>query len=262
MLILVLFLMVCCTYALADTEIALEPCAGKILINEDNYILLTPDNLSDHPDLVNSIGMSQEDLLEDWSARGVQFQAWTKKMDSCLEVTVIQDEESAKYFDLEQKTRKERNEYLNLHKGSGRFAEEGFTILKPEWKKLVDVTKECVEVGIKHVIPWTFLGDMGEAVHRHALDHGYSIVREIGGHGCGNEFHEDPFVSYVSKAGAEMLMVPGMVFTIEPMVNMGTDRICIDDKNGWTVYTQDGKPSAEWEAEVLVTETGCEVLCW
>lgn len=135
LLILVLFLMVCCTYALADTEIALEPCAGKILINEDNYILLTPDNLSDHPDLVNSIGMSQEDLLEDWSARGVQFQAWTKKMDSCLEVTVIQDEESAKYFDLEQKTRKERNEYLNLHKGSGRFAEEGFTILKPEWKK-------------------------------------------------------------------------------------------------------------------------------
>ena len=132
----------------------------------------------------------------------------------------------------------------------------------PEWKKLVDVTKECVEIGIKHVIPWTFLGDMGEAIHKHALDHGYSIVREIGGHGCGNEFHEDPFVSYVSKAGTEMLMVPGMVFTIEPMVNMGKDLICIDDKNGWTVYTQDGKPSAQWEVEVLVTETGCEVLCW
>ncbi len=135
LLILVLFLMACCACALADTEIALEPCAGKMSINEDNFILLTPGNLSDHPDLVGSLGMSQEDLLKDWEARGVQFQAWTKKMDSCLEVTVIQDEESARYFDLEQKTRKERKEYLGLHKGSGRFAQDGFTILKPEWKK-------------------------------------------------------------------------------------------------------------------------------
>ena len=135
MLVLVLFLLACCTSALADKEIALEPCAGKMSINEDNYILLMPNNLSDHPDMVESLGMSQEDLLADWQARGVQFQAWTKKKDSCLEVTVIQDEESAKYFDLEQKTRKERNEYLKLHKGSGRFAKDGFTILKPEWKK-------------------------------------------------------------------------------------------------------------------------------
>ena len=90
LLILVLFLMACCACALADTEIALEPCAGKMSINEDNFILLTPGNLSDHPDLVGSLGMSQEDLLKDWEARGVQFQAWTKKMDSCLEVTVIQ----------------------------------------------------------------------------------------------------------------------------------------------------------------------------
>ena len=135
MLVLVLFLITCCACALADTEIALEPCAGKMSINEDNFILLTPGNLSDHPDLVGSLGMSQEDLLKDWEARGVQFQAWNKKSDSCLEVTVIQDEESARYIDLEQKTRKERNEYLNLHKGSGRFAQDGFTILKPEWKK-------------------------------------------------------------------------------------------------------------------------------
>ena len=135
LLVLVLFLLSCCACALADTEIVLEPCAGKMSINEDKYILLTPSNLSDHPDLVNSIAASQEELLEDWQSRGVQFQAWTKKKDSCLEVTVIQDEESAMYFDLEQKTRKERNEYLKLHKGSGRFAQDGFTILKPEWKK-------------------------------------------------------------------------------------------------------------------------------
>ena len=106
------------------------------------------------------------------------------------------------------------------------------------------------------------MGDMGHAVHQHALDHGYNVVKEIGGHGCGLEFHEDPFVSYVSKPGQEMLMVPGMVFTIEPMVNMGTDKIFIDEENGWTVYTDDGLPSAQWEVEVLVTETGCEILSY
>ena len=78
-----------------------------------------------------------------------------------------------------------------------------------EKKRLVQVTKECVEIGIENVIPWTFLGDMGSKVHEHALKNGYSVVREIGGHGCGLEFHEDPFVSYVSKPGEEMLMVPG-----------------------------------------------------
>ena len=134
--------------------------------------------------------------------------------------------------------------------------------VSPEKKKLVQVTKECMEIGLENVIPWTFLGDMGSKVHEHALKNGYSVVREIGGHGCGLEFHEDPFVSYVSKPGEEMLMVPGMVFTIEPMVNMGTDDIYQDEKNGWTIYTRDGKPSAQWEIQVLVTETGHEVLCW
>ena len=134
--------------------------------------------------------------------------------------------------------------------------------VSPEKKKLVQVTKECVEIGIKHVIPWTFLGDMGNAVHQHALDNDYTVVRQIGGHGCGLEFHEDPYVSYVSKPGTEMLMVPGMCFTIEPMVNMGTDEIYQDEENGWTIYTEDHKPSAQWEVQVLVTETGCEVLTY
>ena len=102
---------------------------------------------------------------------------------------------------------------------------------------------------------------MADAVHQHALKHGYSIVREIGGHGCGNAFHEDPWVSFVAPPGTGMLMVPGMVFTIEPMVNMGGDAIVEDRKNGWTIYTKDGKPSAQWEVEVLVTEDGAEVLC-
>ena len=134
--------------------------------------------------------------------------------------------------------------------------------VSPEKKKLVDVVKECVEVGLEKVQPWTFLGDMGQAVHEHAVKNGYSVVREIGGHGVGLEFHEDPWVSYVSKAGEEMLLVPGMIFTIEPMVNMGTDKVTVDEKDGWTVTTADKKPSAQWEIMVLVTENGHEVLCY
>ncbi|HCE78732.1 MAG TPA: type I methionyl aminopeptidase, partial [Lachnospiraceae bacterium] len=112
----------------------------------------------------------------------------------------------------------------------------------PSWKRLVDVTKECVQIGIEHAKPWTLLGDLGAAVHKHAVDNGYSVVREIGGHGCGVEFHEDPYVSYVSLPGTGMLLVPGMCFTIEPMVNMGTDEIFEDEYNGWTIYTDDDKP--------------------
>jgi len=126
----------------------------------------------------------------------------------------------------------------------------------------VRVAKECVEEGIKAVKPWTFLGDMADAVNRHAKENGYSIVVDIGGHGVGLEFHEDPFVSYVTPKGTEMLMVPGMVFTIEPMVNAGTAEIYQDADNGWTIYTDDGKPSAQWEVTVAVTEDGCEVLVW
>ena len=106
------------------------------------------------------------------------------------------------------------------------------------------------------------MGDMGEAVHNHARENGYKVVREIGGHGVGLEFHEEPFVSYVSRKGTEMLLAPGMIFTIEPMVNMGTDEIFVDEENEWTVYTADGKPSAQWEIMVLVTEEGHEVLAW
>ena len=131
-----------------------------------------------------------------------------------------------------------------------------------EKRKLVEVTKECVELGLSMVKPWNFLGDMAQAVNDHARKNGYSVVVDIGGHGIGLEFHEEPFVSYVTSAGTEMLMVPGMVFTIEPMVNMGTSEIYVDDSDGWTVYTADGKPSAQWEITVAVTKDGYEVLTW
>lgn len=131
----------------------------------------------------------------------------------------------------------------------------------PEKRKLVEVAKECVERGLKQVKPWGHLGDVAQAVQDHAAANGYTVVREVGGHGIGLEFHETPFVSYVIKKGTGMVMAPGMVFTIEPMINMGTDEIYMDDKNGWTIYTEDEKPSAQWEIMVLVTENGYEVMC-
>lgn len=131
-----------------------------------------------------------------------------------------------------------------------------------EKKKLVQVTKECVELGLTMVKPWNFLGDMAQVINDHAKKNGYSVVVEIGGHGIGLEFHEEPFVSYVTKAGTEMLMVPGMVFTIEPMINMGGYEISVDDEDGWTVTTDDGLPSAQWEITVAVTKTGYEILTY
>lgn len=131
-----------------------------------------------------------------------------------------------------------------------------------EKKKLVEVTRQCVEKGLEQVKPWGYLGDMSQAVYDHAHANGYSVVREIGGHGVGLEFHEDPWVGYIGKAGTGMLLVPGMMFTIEPMINMGSHEIFVDENDGWTIYTEDGKPSAQWEIMVLVTEQGCEVICY
>lgn len=129
-------------------------------------------------------------------------------------------------------------------------------------KKLVHVARECIDLGLKQVRPWGFLGDMGQVVHEHAIKNGYSVVKDFGGHGIGIGFHEDPWISYVSKKNTEMLMVPGMIFTIEPMINMGTDEIFLDRENGWTAYTVDGKPSVQWEVMVLVTDDGYEVLAY
>ena len=97
---------------------------------------------------------------------------------------------------------------------------------------------------MSEVKPWGFLGDMGQAVHDHAYANGYTVVREIGGHGVGLEFHEDPWVGYNTRKGTDMVMAPGMMFTIEPMVNMGKVNVVTDEKNGWEVSTADGLPSS------------------
>lgn len=131
-----------------------------------------------------------------------------------------------------------------------------------EKKKLVRVAKECMDKGIEAVKPWGFLGDVGQAVNDHAKANGYTVVEDIGGHGVGLEFHEEPWVSYVTKKGTGMVLVPGFIFTIEPMINMGRPGVVLNEEDGWTITTRDGKPSAQWETMILVTETGHEVLCY
>lgn len=134
--------------------------------------------------------------------------------------------------------------------------------VSPEAEELVRATKEAVEIGLAAVKPWEHLGDVGAAVNEFAKSKGYSVVREFGGHGIGLEFHEDPFVSFVTKPGTGPILVPGLMFTIEPMINLGKHRIDMSDPNGWTVRTKDGSLSAQWEVQIVVTENGYELLSW
>lgn len=150
--------------------------------------------------------------------------------------------------------------YKGYYSDSSRMFEVGE--VKSQKRHLINTARECMERGIQKVRPWGFLGDIGQAVNDYAIENGYTVVREIGGHGVGRQFHEEPWVSYVTKEKTGMLLVPGMVFTIEPMINMGTAEIITDEKDGWTVYTADGNPSAQWEKTVLVTEEGCEILTY
>ena len=131
-----------------------------------------------------------------------------------------------------------------------------------EAKRLVQVTKECLEIGIKAVKPWGHVGDIGAAIHEYATSKGYSVVIDFAGHGVGKAFHEDPIVSHVGRKGKGMILAPGMVFTIEPMINEGDYHLYIDEDNGWTSYTADGKLSAQWEHTLLVTEIGVVILTY
>ena len=130
----------------------------------------------------------------------------------------------------------------------------------PEKKRLVDVAKECLETGIQAARPFGFVGDIGNAIEKHAKKNGYSVVKELCGHGVGLELHEEPDVEHFGKKGTGMLFVPGMTFTIEPMINMGTHEVFIDEEDDWTVVTEDELPSAQWEHTFLMTEEGLEIL--
>ena len=130
----------------------------------------------------------------------------------------------------------------------------------PEKEKLVRVAKECLQVGMEAAKPYCFVGDIGNAIEKKKKKNGFSIVRDLCGHGVGLEFHEEPDVEHFGKKGTGMLLVPGMVFTIEPMVNMGTWEVFIDEEDGWTVVTEDELPSAQWEHTFLMTDNGLEIL--
>ena len=134
--------------------------------------------------------------------------------------------------------------------------------VSPEMRKLVQVTKECMEIGIAAAQPWKQLGDVGAAIQEHAEKNGFSVVRDLCGHGVGMKFHEEPDVEHFGRRGTGMMIVPGMTFTIEPMINMGTYEVFVDEADGWTVCTDDGLPSAQWENMILITETGNEILTY
>jgi methionyl aminopeptidase len=132
----------------------------------------------------------------------------------------------------------------------------------PLAQDLVDVTKACLEVGIAQVKPGGRIGDIGAAIQEYIKQtkKNYGIVREYTGHGLGREFHEPPQVIHVGKRGVGDKMLPGMTFTIEPMINAGTHKTILSQLDGWTVKTADNKLSAQWEHTVLVTQDGVEIL--
>lgn len=134
----------------------------------------------------------------------------------------------------------------------------------PQREQLVRVAKECLEIGMEAAKPWSFVGDIGHAIEKHAKKYHYGVVRDLAGHGVGMKFHDDPEVNHYGHRGTGMLLVPGMVFTIEPMINMGTYKVFIDadDEYGWEVITEDELPSAQWEHTLLMTEHGVEILSY
>ncbi|MBR2262160.1 MAG: type I methionyl aminopeptidase [Paludibacteraceae bacterium] len=134
--------------------------------------------------------------------------------------------------------------------------------VSPEKQRLVDVTKECLKIGMEAAKPYGFVGDIGFAIEQHARKNGYSVVRDLTGHGVGLAFHEEPEVCHFGKPHTGMMLVPGMVFTIEPMINMGKCAVIFSQKDGWTVTTRDGLPSAQWEHTFVMTEEGLEILTY
>ena len=129
-----------------------------------------------------------------------------------------------------------------------------------EKEKLVRVTEECLKKGVQAAQAFTFLGDVGHVIECHAKRNGFSVVRDFCGHGVGIQFHEEPEVLHYGRKSSGMLLVPGMTLTIEPMLNMGTWKVVMDQSDGWTVYTEDRLPSAQWEYTILITESEPEIL--
>jgi len=131
---------------------------------------------------------------------------------------------------------------------------------KPEAKRLVEVTEECLRRGIAVVHAGARIRDIGGAIQDYAESFGYGVVRDYVGHGIGRIFHEEPQVPHYRSKGANPRLRAGMTFTIEPMINLGAFETILDPADGWTVRTADNKLSAQFEHTILVLESGCEVL--
>ena len=130
----------------------------------------------------------------------------------------------------------------------------------PHAQRLIKVTQECLYKALDIVKPGTTLGDIGAVIQQHAEKNYYSVVREYCGHGIGKIFHEEPQVLHYGRKGTGMVLEPGMTFTIEPMINAGRRQTKLNQKDGWTVTTRDGRLSAQWEHTIGVTEDGCEIF--
>jgi methionyl aminopeptidase len=130
----------------------------------------------------------------------------------------------------------------------------------PHAERLTQITQECLYKAIEIVKPGTRLGDIGHIIQQHAESHHYSVVREYCGHGIGRVFHEEPQVLHYGTPGTGMVLLEGMTFTIEPMINAGKRHSKLNARDGWTVTTKDGRLSAQWEHTIAVTADGVEVL--
>jgi methionyl aminopeptidase len=126
-------------------------------------------------------------------------------------------------------------------------------------RRVTQIAYECLKLGIELVKPGTRLGDIGHVIQQHAESNHCSVVREYCGHGIGKGFHEEPQVMHYGKAGTGIALEPGMIFTIEPMINAGKRHVKLLNDN-WTVVTKDHSPSAQWEHTILVTENGHDIL--
>ena len=126
-------------------------------------------------------------------------------------------------------------------------------------RRLVEVTYECLMIGIEQARPGARLGDIGAAIQRHAEGHRYGVVREFCGHGVGRLFHDAPEVIHAARAGTGPELRPGMFFTIEPMINLGKPPVKLLE-DGWTAVTRDRSLSAQFEHSIGITDTGCEIF--
>lgn len=146
---------------------------------------------------------------------------------------------------------------------NGYYGDHAYTFevgeVSPEIKKLLQVTKECLYIGIEQCVAGNRIGDIGFAIQQHAEKHGYGVVRELVGHGLGKDMHEEPQVPNYGRRGRGKKIQEGLVIAIEPMINMGTERIKQLSDN-WTVVTADGKPSAHFEHDVAVVDGQPEIL--